>query len=212
MDSPRHATAQVLILTTVALIEENGPQSITIDQVLDTSGVSRGSLYHHFGDFPSLVDHALLAIYKRFTDAAVVEMTAAFEGLNTIEAFRDAIHAVNVINATDEAARNRMIRTWTVAQALVRPTLRDLLSTQQAAYNAALLSIIERGQARDWLREDLDAKSLALLVQASWHGTTLDQLVDDPVDRTEYVQMLDDVMERTMFTDEARAALANDDD
>lgn len=203
----RHPTAQLLVDTAVEIIETNGPQTITIDQVLDRSGVSRGSLYHHFGDFPSLVDHALVTIYARYSDEAIAEMTAAFEGLNTIQAFRDAIHAVHVANSTPEAARNRMIRTWTVAQALVRPSLRDLVSNQQAAYDSMLLTIVDRGQRRGWLRLDIDARSLALLVQASSFGTSLDQLVDDRVDRAEYTRMLDEVMLRTMFTDEARTAL-----
>lgn len=207
MKDSLHPTAATLVDTTVGLIEANGPQSVTIDQVLDTSGVSRGSLYHHFGDFPSLVDHALLTIFRRFTDAAVVALSAAFDGPDSVESFRDAIHTVHAMNNTPEAARDRGIRTWMVAQALVRPSLRALLATQQHAYNAALLSVIDRGQVRGWLRTDLDARSFALLVQAYSFGTSLDELTDDHVDRAAYTDLLDQVMVRTMFTDEARAAL-----
>lgn len=202
-----HATARVFIDTTVELIETNGPQSVTIDQVLEASGRSRGSLYHHFGDFPSLVDHALLSITRRYTDAAVVEMSAVLGDPEDLEAFRAGIHTIHAMNSTPEAARNRVIRTWAVAQALVRPSLRELLAKHQTAYNSDLLSIIERGQERGWLRTDLDARSFALLVQAYSFGTSLDELTDDHVDRVAYTELLDEVMLRTMFTDEARAAL-----
>ena len=207
MDDALHPTARALVATTVAIIEANGPQSVTIDKVLDASGISRGSLYHHFGDFPSLVDHALLSIFRRYADAAVVELNAALEELNSLESFRDGIHAIHAMNNTPEAARTRVIRTWAVAQALVRPSLRDLLAEHQMGYNAALLAIIERGKERGWLRTEVDASSLALLVQAYSFGTSLDELTDDHVDRAAYANLLDEVMVRTMFTDEARAAL-----
>lgn len=207
MEGDRHATARAFIDTTVELIEAHGPQSVTIDRVLEVSGLSRGSLYHHFGDFPSLVDHALLAISRRYTDAAVAQMSATLGTSDTLESFHEGIRTVHAMNNTPEAARNRSIRTWAVARALVRPPLRELLAKQQTAYNSELLSIIARGQERGWLRTDLDGGSFALLVQAYSFGTSLDELADEPVDRAAYSRLLDEVMVRTMFTDEARAAL-----
>lgn len=202
-----HPTARTLVDTAVAIIEAEGPQSVTIDQVLAASGVSRGSLYHHFGDFPSLVDHALLSIFGRIANASVVEMSASIDVSGSLQSFRDGIHAVHVMNNTPEAVIVRTIRTWSVARALVRPQLRELLAEHQNAYNAALRTIVDRGQERGWLRTDLDADAIALLVQAYSFGTSLDELAETHVDRAAYTTLLDEVMLRTLFTDRARAEL-----
>lgn len=205
--STRHPTAQTLVETTVALIEANGPQSVTIDQVLERSGVSSGSLYHHFGDFPSLVDQALVAIFEMLTSAAVVEMRARLDPSGSLEGFRDGMHRVHAMVNTPEGRRNRAIRTWTVAQALVRPSLRELIAERQDAYTASMLPIIEFGQERGWVRTDLDTRSIALLTQAYLFGTSLDDISNEPVDRTAYVEVLDAVILGAIFTEEARAAL-----
>lgn len=59
MNTVRSSTVRVpgiLIRETAALIVRNGQSSITVNEILEYSGVSRGAMFHHFGCKQDLVD------------------------------------------------------------------------------------------------------------------------------------------------------------
>ena len=51
-----HPTKTHLIETAVALLEEKMPHEIAVDEILEKSGISKGSLYHHFEDLAELLE------------------------------------------------------------------------------------------------------------------------------------------------------------
>lgn len=55
---PPHPTAVKLLEITVDLLDEIPIDALSIAAVLERSGVSHGSLYHHYADFPDLVEQA----------------------------------------------------------------------------------------------------------------------------------------------------------
>ncbi|MGA1715426.1 MAG: TetR/AcrR family transcriptional regulator, partial [Ilumatobacteraceae bacterium] len=59
-----HPTKVALIEVVKEMIAEFGADGFTVEMVLAESGISRGSLYHHFEDFPDLVEEALLDINR----------------------------------------------------------------------------------------------------------------------------------------------------
>ncbi|WP_043732593.1 TetR/AcrR family transcriptional regulator [Streptomyces zinciresistens] len=64
-----------------------GESGFTVTAVLDLSGVSTGSLYHHFGSLQGL----RTALAERWTGALIVEMTNALQRHDNA---RDAVHAL----------------------------------------------------------------------------------------------------------------------
>ena len=59
-----HPTKQILLETTVALLDELPSDEVTSDTVLRRSGISKGSLYHHFPDYGHLIDDAERGIHR----------------------------------------------------------------------------------------------------------------------------------------------------
>ena len=53
-----HPTKAVLVRTVVELLDTQMPSEIHADNVLEISGISKGSLYHHFEDLGELVETA----------------------------------------------------------------------------------------------------------------------------------------------------------
>ena len=78
-----HPTKRHLIETATALIEEHGAQGFTVEQLLEMSHISKGSLYHHFHDFSDVIEQAQVARFSRYVDQDVV----ALVGIQA-EAFR----------------------------------------------------------------------------------------------------------------------------
>ncbi|SKG75661.1 TetR family transcriptional regulator [Mycobacteroides abscessus subsp. bolletii] len=62
-------THERLFLAGTRLLEEGGPEALTVAAVAEMAGVSVGSVYRRFGDKERL----LLAIQARFTDEFLAE-------------------------------------------------------------------------------------------------------------------------------------------
>lgn len=58
-----HPTKIRLIETTAELLENQFPQDIQVDEILEKSGISKGSLYHHFEDLGELLEAAQVSRY-----------------------------------------------------------------------------------------------------------------------------------------------------
>ena len=58
MPNSVHPTKQLLIKTALELMETKLPTEIAVDEILTNSGISKGSLYHHFEDLAELLETA----------------------------------------------------------------------------------------------------------------------------------------------------------
>jgi hypothetical protein len=77
-----------------------------------------------------------------------------------------------------------------VAAAITRPELRVLIGVNQARLTKELLRIAEFAQLRGWMRRDVSAHSIAMLMQAVLLGRTLDDISTDPISDGEWEQTL----------------------
>jgi AcrR family transcriptional regulator len=78
------ATRRTLVDVAVRLFAERGYDGTSIEAVLAETGMSRGSLYHHFAGKPALFEAALYAVEERIgaeTGAAAAGATTAIEAL-----------------------------------------------------------------------------------------------------------------------------------
>ena len=75
MLSAFHPTKRLLVETVAAMLESKKPSEVLTDEVLDTSGVSKGSMYHHFEDLQQLVETAQIFRYSKWIDASIDYLT-----------------------------------------------------------------------------------------------------------------------------------------
>ena len=57
---------QALLLCTACLIAQRGLAALTVQDVADAAGVSKGALFHHFANKQALIDAALAALTDDF--------------------------------------------------------------------------------------------------------------------------------------------------
>ena len=60
-----HPTKRLLVETAVKMLDSKSPAEILAEEVLETSGVSKGSMYHHFEDLQELVEVAQVYRYSK---------------------------------------------------------------------------------------------------------------------------------------------------
>ena len=78
MDS-LHPTKRALIETVLELLKSVKPNELTSESVLEKSGISKGSLYHHFEDFDDLIETAEVIRYAAYVDQSIHLLTKVFQ-------------------------------------------------------------------------------------------------------------------------------------
>jgi AcrR family transcriptional regulator len=89
-----HPTKVLLIQTTVALIKIRPMAEVTIDLVLSESGISKGSLYHHFADFADLIEQAEVAIFVDQADISLNDLQEILQKSHSREEFLSRIRTL----------------------------------------------------------------------------------------------------------------------
>jgi AcrR family transcriptional regulator len=190
----QHPTRELLLRTTVTLLDGFAPEQITSEQVLSESGVSRGSLYHHFEDFPDLVASAQVARFAAFVDQSIAALTGALETATDRDSLLAGLRAVTEATQSPERAGFRMERVGALAATGSDERMRRMLGAEQARLTDALTELILRAQQRGLYRQDFDARAGAVLIQAYTLGRIIDDIVDEPVDPAAWNELITKVI------------------
>lgn len=158
-----HPTSAALHRAAVDLLEQHDEDDVTVEMVLTRAGASKGSLYHHYRDFDSLLDRAQATRFAASVDGTIAELGRA--------AGREPLVGMLVrVAAGATAAHADTVRVEILALAVRRPSLQPLLAPEQARLTAAVAALVREGQARCWVRADVDPYGLALALEACAAG------------------------------------------
>lgn len=155
---------------TVELLLEHGEAGFRIEDVIDRTGVSKSSLYLHFGGRDGLIESACLEIFSRQVTANIDESIAALESIQTAEQLWEAIPALVDIAIHDTPDDVRWNRVMMLAAAHSRPRLYEELGKRQMRLNAALTDAVATLQERGVVTKDVGAGELAILLQTVSFG------------------------------------------
>ena len=191
-----HPTRVALLDVTKKMIAEHGTDGFTVEMVLSESGISRGSLYHHFDDFPDLVESALIELNRTYVDGSIEVMARALGSATTKEEFLDGVRKVTEFQHSSERLKVRLDRVRMIALCFDSPTFRDKFGEAQADFVDALTDIVRDAQERGWARTDFDPKALATFMSAYNIGLTLNDVSSDPVSAETWNSLVRDVIAR----------------
>ena len=188
------ATVAALLGAAVAHLENGGDVDMKIDDILAKTGISRGSLYYHFGDRQGLVDAANLELYARRTRADVVALTGLIDRASTPDELLEAARALTEQTQSPARRDNRIERARLVGQ-IGCGRFAGRLEAVQHALNAAFAEAIARAQAKGLITPDHDPLALAVFIQAYTLGRVLGDLDTEPVDPAAWNALIGDVLD-----------------
>lgn len=177
--SAPHRTALRLIDTTVELLDTIPADMLTLSDVLGASGISHGSLYHHFEDFNDLIEQAVAQRFSQHLRQSVQGIQALVDGSQDGAAFRAGAEMMMREVHRPERHPNRLQRATTLSMAQGRPRLQVAIAKAQQEVTDATAELLTEAQRRGWTRPDADMTTVAVLLQA----LTLGRLVDDIAER-----------------------------
>ena len=185
-----------LIETASELIETLGINNLTSEKVLEQSGVSRGSLYHHFEDFSDLLEQALVRKFAALVDINVAAMTALFNESTSREDLFAGLHILASDIHSLKNNSNRYFRARIIALAETNERLLRQLSVEQTRLNAALTELFAGCQRKGWMNRDFNPATAAIFVQAYTLGQVINHISSDRVSDEQWSAMVDDVLQK----------------
>jgi AcrR family transcriptional regulator len=160
----------------VGQLEAGGEVAVRIDAVRDRSGVSIGSIYHHFGDRDGLIMGAQLYRFARYAEAEIAALSEIVERAKDIEEFRRAIRQLTLRTASEIRSAERWARIGVLGSTIGRPGLAEEVRLIQTRLTDEFERYVVKGQVRGFFRGDLDARAIAVFVEAYSLGHALNDL------------------------------------
>ena len=197
-----HPTSEALVATTLELLQTRAPDQIQVVDVLKASGISHGSLYHHFADLGDLVEVAIAREFSQYVDASTHSLRSIAETVTNRDELVFALARVTRQTQARSAAAHRMSRVQALALAGRQDRFRERLATEQDRLTAALAELVVFAQARGWFRPELDPTAVALFIQAYTLGHVIDDVAAVRIDEETWAGLIDDVILRTFIARE----------
>jgi len=168
---------------TIALLATVEPEDLRLADVTERSGVSAGSLAHHFGGREGLLVAAQAVRFERAALARMVDIELVVErssadGRAAVPAF-EVVRALAAAAARGERDTERKVRFETLAFARRRPDLLAFMVDIIGAFNERVTPLVGRAQEAGVLRPELSASVVGVFGQTFAAGRFVDELVQD---------------------------------
>ena len=112
-----HPTGIELVKTVDQLLDLKRADEITSEEVLKESGISKGSLYHHFVDLPDLIETTLIYRYSKWIDLSIQRMSGLLNTAKTPKALKEALFQITFATQKDSLKDMRIERARIFAEA-----------------------------------------------------------------------------------------------
>jgi AcrR family transcriptional regulator len=177
-DRARETIAAVLEVT-MEVLDAHGEQGVRMEEIQRRSGVSSGSIYHHFGDRDGLIAAAQVERFDRVVrDDAVGVVTTLSEAANRGDAavYLEAMRSQTAMVVLPERARIRWARVTALASGWRRSDLLVALGESFSRLIDALTDGVVQLQPLGAIDADLDARAVAIYSQIHSLGLLLNEL------------------------------------
>ena len=195
-----HPTKSHLIETAVVLLEDKMPHEIAVDEILEKSGISKGSLYHHFEDLAELLEAAQVARYADWVDRSIALIVAIISKAKTKEELFEGVKKMTLLTQSAEFKNFRYERARTIGNSQGHLRFQNLLAAEQERLTSGLTDIIREVIEKGYFRKDLDPHVAAIFIQSYTLGKIVDDIVTDPVNSRDWDNFIDHMVYKSMFS------------
>lgn len=202
--APKQARAEVtvaqLIDVTIEALEEKGEAGVRIDDLLEETGITRGSLYHFFGDRDGLIVAAMAKQFGALVDEDLDEIERLSSTASSPEALLTALDGLTETVQSPERASRRLTRAAIVGASANRPLLAHALAGEQHRLATRLTQLVSQLQDQGLVRSDLSANAIAVFILSFTFGRVLSDIDAEPVDADEWITLVGALLRTLIVT------------
>ena len=158
-----------IIEVAIELVLRYGDSGFRIEELIERTGISKSSLYLHFGDRDGLVGLALSTAFLRDIRNNVDDAAVLLADVKNRKQMEEAIPQL-VELALNTPDVSRWQRVMVLASARNRPEMMKRVSEGQTMVNTAIEELVRGLQNSGVVRIDLDAREIGVLIQTAIIG------------------------------------------
>jgi len=174
----RGEAEQRLIEAAAAMVSEAGPAKVTVANVGERAGYSRGLVSHHFGSKRVLMQRLVESVTYQFREALFDQQQSsdALGELRTlIDIYFDVVSDLQPIN------RARLVL-WADAVANPSDDIRPAMVIADQEFREEIEKRLHQAIATSQVPPNVNAHGLATVIIAMLRGVALQSLIDDDID------------------------------
>ena len=176
-----HPTGIELVKTVDQLLDLKRADEITSEEVLKESGISKGSLYHHFVDLPDLIETTLIYRYSKWIDLSIQRMSGLLNTAKTPKALKEALFQITFATQKDSLKDMRIERARIFAEAQNNQRLSDKLITETERMTTSIEDLVREVIDRKLFKPNLNARAIAVFIQAYTMGVLVNDFTNNKV-------------------------------
>lgn len=193
-----HPTKSRLVETTAELLETQFPGNIQVDEILEKSGISKGSLYHHFEDLSELLEAAQVFRYAAWVDRSIGLIVPVLSSAKSRDDIIEGLKVLTKYTQSPEYRTNRFTRARTLANSEISPRFQKALGLEQERLTSALQDLVEEAKNKGLFRAHLNSRVIAVFIQSYTLGKIVDDTVPNPLNQQNWDDFILEMLINTM--------------
>lgn len=191
-----HPTKRALVATVLEFLKSTKPADITSESVLAKSGISKGSLYHHFEDFDDLIETAGVYRYAAYVDQSIHLLTKVFQTASNRDQMVAELKKVTRFTQSPQLMPQRMDRATSISLANSNPRMMKKMNAEQDRLNEAIIDIFREARERGWISKEIDIHAGAIFIQAYTLGIIINDVSGKKIEPEAWNELIDMFLER----------------
>ena len=175
------------------------PEEILSDEVLNISGISKGSMYYHYKDWFEIIEDAICERFGRYVDYSVELCEQAIRTAKSRDELAHVLKEVTRATQKPEQIGVRYARVRALSMATQSERMKNKLGEVQERLTQALADLFREAKERGWTAPDLNPRAVAVLVQAYTFGHVVDDITPNHMDIEAWYGVIDGIVEQVFF-------------
>ncbi len=197
-----HPTKEELIRTVVVLLDSLTLDEITSEKVLEISGISRGSLYHHFQDFAELLELAQVRRFSGYVNHSIEVLTTLFSAVDSREELIVRLTEVSKSFQDPALSDTRIERLTAISKVMHNPRMAAVLGNEQERLTETIADLYRDLQLRGLGNPALNPRTAAVMFQAYTLGRSVDDFTVNHMDQENWLYAVSLIVENVFFPEE----------
>jgi AcrR family transcriptional regulator len=193
-----HPTKTRLVETAAELLETRFPEAIQVDEILDKSGISKGSLYHHFEDLGDLLEAAQVNRYSAWVNRSISLIVPVLSSAKSRDDIIEGLRVLTQYTQSSEYRTTRLSRARTLANSETSDRFRTALGIEQERLTSALEDLVAEAKNKNLFREHLNSRVVAVFIQSYTLGKFVDDIVPDPINQENWDEFILEMLIQTL--------------